>query len=124
MSTYITALDHFHEQCETNQKVSYQGLIRYGDTVLGADSPKIVFCRALGATSGPPFVCKGIFLRYQILLQMKMVVSDRLYKYVLVYFDECSFVLIDSLPVVKRMSPNPALLFLSSSTNWNDMRTS
>src|SRR5262249_40166727 len=83
-----------------------------------------VFCRALGATSGPPFVCKGIFLRYQILLQMKMVVSDRLYKYVLVYFDECSFVLIDSLPVVKRMSPNPALLFLSSSTNWNDMRTS
>jgi hypothetical protein len=25
-------------------------LIRYGDTVLGADSPKIAFCRALGAT--------------------------------------------------------------------------
>src|SRR5215831_21002581 len=50
MSTYITALDHFHEQCETNQKVSYQGLIRYGNMVLGADSPKIAFCRALGAT--------------------------------------------------------------------------
>ena len=37
----------------------------------------------------PPFVCKGIFSRHQILLQMKMAVSDRLYKYLLVYYDEC-----------------------------------